>query len=344
MYGYAPGLLHVRDSPALSNQFTEASSRSQDLRRGAFGELQERGVLELVSPADSAVVGLRSAKTDGVMPGIRRSPGVRASDTCHLAELYLSHGLSRSARSCLALGCGWVRRWTVSWRMDGGEVESPVRDLASLPVSSCRPVRGFTWRMGQRHRPGLQYVVSTGRHHGFESMAEQRLLLALDFVGVQEVVSQPLRLRFATDDGWRVHVPDFLAVLPDGWWLFDVRPEGQATARDEESFAAATEVALAAGWGYAVVAGWRPHVMTTLDTLSSQRRPLGDPLGLRPRLLELADGGPRPFSTLVAATQCPAVARAQLLHLLWHRAVGVDLGRPLGNHSLVWLVESGSRG
>lgn len=210
-----------------------------------------------------------------------------------------------------------------------------------MPISVCCPVRGFTWRTRQRHRPGLQYVTSTGRHHGFESVAEQQLLLALDFVGARSVVSQPLWLRYATRDGWRRHVPDFLAVLPDGTWLFDVRPAGRVKPEDEVAFAAAAEAALAAGWGYAVVTGWRPHVMTTVDTLSAQRRPLTDPLGLRPHLRDLAACGPRPFGALVDATPCPAVARAQLLHLLWHHELGVDLARPLGDRSRVWPAGSG---
>jgi hypothetical protein len=192
--------------------------------------------------------------------------------------------------------------------------------------------------MGQRHRPGLQYLVSTDRHHGFESIAEQRLLLALDFVGVREVVSQPFRLRFAAAGERREHVPDFLVVLADGGWMFDVRPAGRIQASDEVCFAAAAELALAAGWGYAVVTGWRSHVITTLDTLSAQRRQLPDPLGLRLRLLQLAGEESRSFAELAAGTDCPAVARAQLLHLLWHRRLGVDLGRPLGDHSPVWLA------
>jgi hypothetical protein len=41
-------------------------------------------------------------------------------------------------------------------------------------------------------------MVSTGRHHGFESLAEQRVLLALDFAGnLVEVLAQPFELRFA---------------------------------------------------------------------------------------------------------------------------------------------------
>ncbi|MFC5831860.1 hypothetical protein [Nonomuraea insulae] len=98
-----------------------------------------------------------------------------------------------------------------------------------MPVLECVPVRRFSWRASQRHRPGLEFMVSTvstGRLHGFESLEEQRLLLALDFAGsVAEVLPQPFRLRFEAGDGFREHVPDFLAVLRDGsGWLFDVRP------------------------------------------------------------------------------------------------------------------------
>ena len=60
-------------------------------------------------------------------------------------------------------------------------------------------------------------MVSTGLHHGFESLEEARLLLALDFAGaVTEVICQPFRLRFATADGLVEHIPDVLAVAADG--------------------------------------------------------------------------------------------------------------------------------
>jgi len=59
-------------------------------------------------------------------------------------------------------------------------VVCPVRDLGSFPVPGCEPVRRFSWSRRQRHRPGLQFMVSTGLHHGFESLEEARLLLALD--------------------------------------------------------------------------------------------------------------------------------------------------------------------
>ena len=130
------------------------------------------------------------------------------------------------------LGPEWARRWSTRWKFDGGPVVYPVRDLASLPVRGAQPVRRFSWRTSQFHRPGLQYMVSTGRHHGFESHAEQQLLLALDFAGeLIEVLSQPFRLTFTSTDGPGDHIPDFLAVTRGGPWLIDVRPESGSRRR-----------------------------------------------------------------------------------------------------------------
>ena len=174
-----------------------------------------------------------------------------------------------SARAALDLGAGWPGRWSASWRLSGTPVACAVRDLASVPRAGCQPVRRFSWRAGQRHRPGLQFLVSTGRHHGFESVAEQRLLLVLDFAAeLTDVLSQPFRLRFASGGGWREHVPDFLALTRAGGWLIDVRPGERIEDEDRVCFAAANEAALACGWRYTVVTGWRSHVMATVDTLS----------------------------------------------------------------------------
>jgi hypothetical protein len=231
---------------------------------------------------------------------------------------------------------GWAGRWTTTWKVSGSDVVCPVRDLGSFPVPGCQPVRRFSWSRGQRHRPGLLFMVSTGRHHGFESLEEARLLLALDFAGaVAEVICQPFRLRFTTADGPVEHIPDVLAIASGGVWLIDVRPAGRIGEGDRVKFAASAEAALACGWRYLVVPGWRPHVMATLDTLSSQRRTLTDPLGLQRFLLDGVSRGPRSFLDLVDGTIAPPVARAQLLHLLWHRRLSIDLARPLTDATLV---------
>ncbi|MEU4833089.1 hypothetical protein [Streptosporangium sp. NPDC023615] len=108
-------------------------------------------------------------------------------------------------------------------------------------------------------------------------------------------------------------------------------------------FAAAVEAALACGWRYPVVVGRQRQVMVAPDTISSQRRPLTDPLGPRPLLVDRPRSGPCSFGTLVADTVASAVARTQLLHLLWSRQVGVDLARPLTDDSIVHPAEVSGR-
>jgi hypothetical protein len=79
-------------------------------------------------------------------------------------------------------------------------------------------------------------------------------------------------------------------------------------------------------------------VVTGIDALSAQRRPLQDRLGLQDRLLDAVSTGSAAFGGLVGATPLPAVARAHALHLLWRRRLGTDLSCPLGDASLVWLA------
>jgi hypothetical protein len=216
--------------------------------------------------------------------------------------------------------------------------------MAHVPVLSSRPMRGFTWRAKQRHRPGLEVMASTGRGHGFESLEEVRLLVALDFVGASEVLSQPFRLDFARVGGSSWHIPDYLAVIGGGMRLMDVRPLGLIKDEDALKFAAAREMAAACGWRYSVVAGWRPHVWSVLDHLSSRRRPVRDLLGMRDQLLTIIggrEGRMMTFSALADATSVPSVGRANIVRLLWQRELGVDLGSPLRDSSLIWGCDGG---
>ncbi|MFJ9692304.1 TnsA-like heteromeric transposase endonuclease subunit [Kitasatospora sp. NPDC101183] len=266
------------------------------------------------------------------------------SDVCDLAELVTPFTGDADFRQNLVLDPSWPRRWPTTWLIDGSQVVWPVRDLESVPVLDSQPVRRFTWRARQRNRPGLEPMVSTGRKHGFESLEERALLRGLDFVRAREVLPQPFRLDFEYTGGRSAHIPDFLALMPDGNWLFDVRPAELVQDEDAVKFAATREVAAAAGWRYTVVGGWRPHVQGVLDALSARRRPRKDLLGLQPQLLAVAAERLRSFAELVGSTEWPALARVEAVHLLWHRRLGVDLGSPLQNGSVVWLGQPTVRG
>jgi hypothetical protein len=225
----------------------------------------------------------------------------------HLDGLALVQTAFPTARQELVLDVDWPRRWSVTGRFAGGDVVVPVRDVDTLPTAGREPIRRFSWKRAQQHRPGLEFLVSTGRHHGYESLAEARLLLMLDFAGeLTDVLSQPLRLRFTTQDGLRDHIPDFFAETRTGRWLIDVRPAGRVQPRDEVAFAATAEVALLVGWGHLVVTGWRQFVTVTIDTYSAQRRPLTDQLGLVDDLLGAVTAGPRTFGELAEGTRAPA--------------------------------------
>jgi hypothetical protein len=54
-----------------------------------------------------------------------------------------------------------------------------------------------------------------------------------------------------------------------------------------------------------VAPGSLPHIQATLDTVSAQRRPLTDPLGLQPVLLAKIRDEPMRFGVLVAQTAVP---------------------------------------
>ncbi|MYT96395.1 TnsA-like heteromeric transposase endonuclease subunit [Streptomyces sp. SID8350] len=259
------------------------------------------------------------------------------SHSCTWTDLLVPVSLD-AGRGGLDLSDGWPDRWMATWKYAGDEIVGPVRHLGQVPVASRGPMRGFTWRREQWHRPGLESLVSTGRLHGFESLEEDQLLVALDFAGdLTEVLSQPLRIRFRTAEKWRNHTPDFFAVTRVGTWLIDVRPRDLIEPEDLESFAAAEEVPLLCGWHYAVVAEWRPHVRSTLNALYGKRRPTRDVLGIQTELLAHAGEGCT-FRELAAAQRYWPVARAQLLHLLWHRRLGIDLAQPLTDSSRVVLA------
>jgi hypothetical protein len=267
------------------------------------------------------------------------------SDVCGWVDLTAAVTELGEGRCALALDAGWACRWAVMCRFGGGDVVVPVREVGSLPDVGREPVRRFSWHRSGRHRSGLEYLVSTGRHHGYESLEEARLLLMLDFAGgIIDVLSQPFRLRFIAEDGPREHIPDFFARTRSGAWLIDVRPAGRIQPRDEVAFAAAAEVALLAGWGYVVVTGWLAQVFSTVDTFSAQRRPLTDLLGLGDTLLAAVTAGPRPFGELAAGTVAPAIARAYLLHLLWHRRLRMNLRDPLMDHTLIAAAAGTSGG
>lgn len=262
------------------------------------------------------------------------------SDDCALENLARLDDGHITFAAHLDLNDHWPARWTTTWKYGRKtSVTCPVQDLKTVDLSQTVPVRRFTWRTDQEHRPGLAYLTTTNRHHGFESFEEACLLMVADFAAdLLEALSQPFRLRFFADGNKVDHTPDYLLLTRQGPVVVDVRPAGRIRPRDHLKFAATAEVALSAGWRFMVVTGWRTHVWGAVEAMSAERRPLDEVLGVQDRLRLAAAEGPLKYGDLVEMCSIPAVARAHALHLLWRRVLGVDLSGPYGDERLIRLA------
>lgn len=262
------------------------------------------------------------------------------SDACGLDDLALLDDGHTAYTTQLDLDDRWPVRWTTTWNSGPNtSVTYPVQDLNEVDFSHTVPVRRFTWRTDQEHRPDLAYMTATDRHHGFESFEEECLLVVADFAAdLVEALCQPFRLRFYVGGKKVDHTPDYLLLTRHGPVVVDVRPAGRIRPRDSLKFAAAAEAALSADWRFAVVTGWRTHVWGAVDAMSAERRPLDNVLGIQGQLRRAVTQGTLRYGELVERCSLPAVARAHALHLLWRQELGVDLSGPYGDESLVRLA------
>src|SRR3954465_3410051 len=74
------------------------------------------------------------------------------SDRCGWDDLVLPEPVDEG-KAGLGLDGGWPGGWSVAWRNGREGVSCSVRELVRRPVAGGIPIRGFSWRRGQRHRP-----------------------------------------------------------------------------------------------------------------------------------------------------------------------------------------------
>lgn len=235
-------------------------------------------------------------------------------------------------------GGDWADRWTVQ-RLDSSlnEIVTPVSRTATALFLDAESVRRMSNRYSQRHRTGIEFMASTGRHHVFESLTEQGVLKQIDMCRPVDVVSQPFWLHWHDGTKKRRHAPDFLVTEEHGTTVVNVRPDGFVKDDDVEQFAALTAVAARLGWRHVVVGDFRRPCSVNVEALSSARRTPHDPLGLAAAMHRTLAQGARPFGDVVAATDAPALARAVLLGMIWRGEAAIDLAVLLTDHSAVRL-------
>jgi hypothetical protein len=206
-----------------------------------------------------------------------------------------------------------------------------------------RPVRGFSFRRGQRSFAGWWWAATTGELVGYESWLERDHVMLLDFdTEVTGFASQPFWLSWQDAGGRRRrHAPDYLARRRDGSGVVvDVRADDRIGPADEQAFAATRAACAQAGWSFARLGEPDPVLAANVRWLSRYRHPRcgGEPAG---RLAE------------VFAWPCPLFAGAEqagdrlgvlpgLFHLMWRQVLVADLrAEPLNAATMVTWSGSG---
>ena len=226
-----------------------------------------------------------------------------------------------------------VREVVVRW-VDEGQVEHRHRpdgvDDAGYHLN--RPVRRFGRYDNMGHFPGLYFFATTGRLVSFESWCERAWAVVMDFDPVvTAVASQPFQLIGRDASSMWHHVPDYWAARAGRPPLvLDVRSEPRCLDDRFVALVASTrEVCARMGWDYRLVHDVDAVQFRNIDFLSAYRRPLPDPLGLRPQLLAAAGRGPATIAGLCAAVGDPVVVLPQLFALCWQHRLRFDLSAHL---------------
>jgi hypothetical protein len=218
-----------------------------------------------------------------------------------------------------------------------GERRESLSSCWDAPFETMLPVRGFSYRQGQRHFPGLWWAATMNDHVGFESWLERDQVMMLDFdLDVVAFSSQPFWLSWVEGGKKRRHAPDYFARLRDGTGVVvDVRGDDQIPARDAEVFEVTGRACASVGWSYRRVGAVEAVLAANVRWLAGYRHP-------RCRHEERAAGlrevfaGPAPLMAGARAVGDPIAVLPVLFHLLWAGVLHAELASaPLGEASVV---------
>ena len=203
-------------------------------------------------------------------------------------------------------------------------------------LNRAAPWRTFRWYEGQRHYSGTYWSATNRDHVIYESRLELARLLFADYdTTVHHVIAQPFFLRARVNRRIRKHIPDFLLLTSGVPRVVDVKP---ASKLDVE------KVRFTLDWTRELVEelGWCYEVWSEPPDL--ELRNLRFLAGFRnaerfdPQILEMIRCEALSDTTLGEVLdrnlgEPPALVRAAVLHLVWHRDLAVDITEPLTRSS-----------
>jgi len=232
----------------------------------------------------------------------------------------------------------------VSYRgADGETVERPISvDLATIPFEDAPPARSVPSWKGKNVYEGDYWAATTRGFVHHESFLEREYVMAADFdPSILGLSWQPFILKWPKGTkGHRGHVPDYFCRLDTGDGLVvDVKRPDKVEASAQQ-FAMTREVCQQVGWRYEVFTGLPEPRLSNVTFLSGFRQDRYSPgaENVAPLLdafmpsTSLESGVRR--AVRATGRSRPAV-HGNVLHLLWHGALTLDLDAPLDMSSIV---------
>lgn len=227
-----------------------------------------------------------------------------------------------------------------------GRIVRSVRlpDLTAELLRAAHPMREFSRRLTQEHKPVAVWTHTNGSLVGAESHLERDFVTLADFhPAVQYIGGQPFTLAFAPGAPCKLHTPD-LVLLGDGLppLVVDVKnPEEAATQKWQERAAVIRDVLAEAGIGYETWTGMPRLMQANLENFTEARVPEASYRRWAPVGQELCSQ-PMPVVELVArvATQGyePGFALMLIRRMLWRRDLRTDMRLLFRSTSIVWTV------
>lgn len=213
--------------------------------------------------------------------------------------------------------------------------QSRLRTLWNSTSSLAKAFRKPPAYRGQRNFPGWWWSATTRSHVLYKSWLELHHVIEADRdPRVIGILGQPFELTWPEGKKQVRRAPDLLCRILEGQAVVtDCHPVGQANEKFRRKAAVTAAACSQIGWDYRLVGEPDPIWAANLRWLAGYRHPrFGDE-----HLEELLISFFTSAQSLSAARQAgdPIRVRPVLFHLLWRGRLSADLGRPLGETTIL---------
>jgi hypothetical protein len=210
-----------------------------------------------------------------------------------------------------------------------------LEDAAGVDFGLAKAFRKPPAYRGQRNFPGWWWSATTRSHVLYESWLERHHVIEADRdARVAAISGQPFELTWPVGKKQARHVPDLFCRMLEGQVVVtDCRPVSKADEKFRHKAAVTAAACSHIGWDYRLVGEPGPVWAANLRWLAGYRHPRFGDEHLEELLVSLFASA-QPLS---AARQVgdPIRVRPVLFHLLWRGRLSADLGRPLGETTIL---------